>query len=187
MRKLQYTGRDAARRVGSLAIFTALLVFTGSLLLAQPGATPDDSLVRAQAALAALKAAVQNGRIGRAEVFAMPYRVESPIAMTPDMLAAERKVSVELNRKLRDELIRAIDGAELQIDKWGSDLRWGAIFLDRAGTPLHSIYLNSCYYGGAGRRGYIDGIQVRLNGSLIVWFESNFSNDSQPCANGPSG
>jgi hypothetical protein len=190
--KLRYgVGNGLLRREGAMRGAGGFTVFIALLLILKVGAMADDTLAKAQAALMALRADVESGRVVRADIFAMSYDVETPITVTPDLLPAyashnSGRFSIELNEKLTDGLIRAIDSAQLRPHRWGADLRWGAVFLDRSGMQLHSVYLNSCYFGGAGREGYIDGIRVGLSSSLIVWFESNFSNGSPPCADGPS-
>ena len=154
------------RGMGGLTVFIALFCIFSCPAMA-------DELERAQAALVALKADLQSRRVVRAEVLMMSYGIETPVRVYPEMLknhAARNNgiFSIDLNGRSAEDLIRAIDGTELQVDTWGSDLRWGAIFFDQSGTPMHTIYLNSCYFGGAGRRGYIDGARVRLNRSLIA-------------------
>jgi hypothetical protein len=180
------------RGAGGLAVFIGLLlaVFIQLLLLPKTEPKADELLAKVQASLGALRSDVASGRVVRADIFAMLYFVSTLVAVTPDLLPGyadhfKGKFSVELKGKLADDLIRAIDGAQLQGDKWGADLRWGAAFLDQSGTALHSIYLNSCYFGGARREGYIDGVRVGLNGSLVAWFENNFSNRDGPCVDGP--
>jgi hypothetical protein len=178
---------DGMRRTGGVAVNLGLLLFIAYLLVSQPRAVTDDSLAKVHAAMAALRADLESGRIVRANIFRTPYHILTPVAVTPDMLKAysahhKGDLRIEMNRRLVADLVRAIDGARLQPDKWHSDLRWGATFFDQYGLPLHSIHLNSCYHGGAGRQGYIDGIRVRLNDSLIIWFQSNFSNGAPVCA-----
>jgi hypothetical protein len=149
-------------------------------------------LAKARADLAALRADLASGRAVRAEVLVIPYRIRTPMAIYPDIVRSYAShhngiFGFDLDRQRADDLIRAINGAKLkaEVDKWGSDLRWGAIFFDQSGTQIHAIYLNSCYVGGAGRRGHIDGARVQLNRSLIAWFESNFSNRDGPCVDDP--
>src|SRR5262249_7378262 len=99
-------------------------------------------------------------------------------AVTPELLevhSKNNKISVELNTELSGELVKAIDDAQLRFYSGVLDLKWGAVFFDKSGTRLHSIYLNGYYAPmGAGRRGNIGGVNVELNRSLIVWFENNF-------------
>lgn len=175
-----------------MSTIRGLAVFVALLLVSKLGTMADDTLAKAQAALEALRADLESGRAVRADIFAMPYEVMLITRVSPGLLeglAASNmgKTSVALNRQLADALVKAIEGADAQVDAEDPDLRWGAAFLDQAGTTLHSIYLDNCYVGGAGRRGYIDGIRIRLSHSLVVWFESNFSNGSPPCAERPAG
>lgn len=170
------------RSTGGLAVLIALLLAV--LLLAwksrpaESERTDDAQLPRAQAALAALKADVASGRVVRTYVLVMPYYITTIIPVTPDSLKGHAvHQDIELTQQLADDLTQAIDSAQLQPDNVASDLRWGAIFFDQSGNPLHTIYLNGCYRSmGAGRRGLIDGVRVQLNRSLITWFESNFPN-----------
>jgi hypothetical protein len=154
---------------------------SAALLLLFGHAGSADELTKAQSALAALRTDLQSDRIVRTEIFFMSYTLLTPLAVTPEMLeGSERitKLSVELSAELRGALIQAIDRTKLYFDGHGADLRWGAIFFDKAGTRLHSIYLNSWYRPlGAGRRGSIGGVYVQLSRSLIVWFETNFGAD----------
>jgi len=153
-----------------------VLVFVALLLLSECAVAADE-LAKAREALAGLKIDLQKGRIARVDVFFISYFTAIPMRVTPQLLEpqAQRKASGKLGAELVVGLIEAIDGTELHLDDGESDLRWGAVFLDQFGTRLHAIYLNSYYFSsGAGRRGYIDGIPVRLNSSLITWFETNF-------------
>jgi hypothetical protein len=84
--------------------------------------------------------------------------------------------TVEISSNIRDTLVAAIDGTKLYQTKYGPDIRWGAVFLDRSERKIHSIYLNRRYINGTGSIGLIDGAEVGLNGSLVTWFELNFLN-----------
>ena len=176
-------GRERCSSLSSVAICIAMFVLAICPVMA-------DHLGSAQAALAALRADLANGRVVRVEILAAPYGIATPIPISPDLLRGYATqdngiFNLDLTPQLADDLIRAIDETKLQEGASGANLRWGATFFDQAGTALHTIYLNSCYFGGAGRLGYIDGSRVQLNRSLIAWFERTFPNRDWPCADGP--
>ena len=152
------------------------LLGTLLILLLSP-ATADD-LDKAQSALAALRSDLQSERIARATIFSIPYTVFTSYAVTPERLEVHsraKQMSVDLSAALIKELIKAIDDTQLELHSGLLDLKWGAVFYDKAGVRIHSTYLVGQYDPlGTGKGGNIGGVDVKLNGSLISWFESNF-------------
>jgi hypothetical protein len=106
----------------------------------------------------------------------VPYGLQTHSPVKPDMVEyyACPKVAAELSPKLVKELSSSIDGTILYEPESQPDLRWGAIFFDKSGRPIHSIYLNGRHGWTTGRMGYVDGTPVGVNSFLIYWLESNF-------------
>ena len=152
-------------------LFVLLLILRGST-------TTADDLGKAQSTLASLRADLQSGRIVRADIFSISYYRSSIARVTPDLLEVHpgnNKRSVELSVESITQLMKAIDDTQVSLYSGGIDLKWGAVFFDKSGTRLQSIYLDGWYASlGAGRGGTIGGVDVSLNGALIVWFETNF-------------
>ena len=155
-----------------VALITAVL-----LVVLRCPATADE-LNKARSALASLRADLQSGRIAQANIFSIPYTFFTTFSVTPEYLevhSRNNKIDVVLSAESVKELIKAIDDTQLDLYSDVLDLKWGAVFFDASGTRLHSIYLVGRYEPlGPGRGGNIGGINVKLNGSLIVWFENNF-------------
>ena len=160
-------------RLIKLAVTTPMFLF---FFLVQTLAS-DLSAVRSS--LAALRADILSGMVMDVHIYFMSYSTRTSIRVTPQRLEryADRKDKFVISSQLRDTLVAAIDGAKLYETKYRPDLRWGAIFVDKAERQVHSLYLNSRYFTGTGRIGIIDGANVGLNGALITWFESNFIHD----------
>jgi hypothetical protein len=157
-----------AKYVFVLILLACMCLAQGQLLAAEP--------VAPRAALNALTSELAAGRIQRVDIFFMPYETATYTRVTPEMLEAhaDKKFAVEISTAAPESLVRAIEGVRLRDTTDPADLRWGMVFWDRSGNRVHSIYLNSRYIFGTGRRGYVDGALVGFNASLINWLESNY-------------
>ncbi len=126
--------------------------------------------------LGKIESAVRSGEIAQVEVFFMRYETLTRATMTPEMLVtqAEFRQKENLSDGLRTSFLNAIKQAEIEPLDDSADLRWGLLLQDSNGVVLHSIFLNSRYITGTGRRGYIDGVAYSFNAALISWCEDNF-------------
>jgi hypothetical protein len=129
-----------------------------------------------RSALDALTSELVAGRIQRVDIYFMPYEWATRIDVRPEMLEAQadKRFTMEISTAAPEGLVRAIERIRLHETREQADLRWGMVFWDCSGNRAHTIYLNSRYIFGTGRRGYIDGTLVGFNASLIHWLESNY-------------
>jgi len=157
-----------AKYVFVLILLACLCLFPGQVMADEPVAT--------RSALNSLVSELLAGRIQRVDIFFMSYDRGTYTRITPQMLEAQadKRFALEISAAASEGLVRAIEGIRLHETADPADLRWGMVFWDRSGNRVHSIYLNSRYIFGTGRRGYIDGALVGLNASLINWLESNY-------------
>jgi hypothetical protein len=157
-----------AKYVFVLILLACLCLAQGQMMAAEP--------VAPRAALNALMSELVAGRIQRVDIFFMPYEWETRTRVTPEMLEAhtDKRFTMEISTAAPEGLVRAIERIRLHETTDPADLRWGMVFWDRSGNRAHSIYLNSRYIFGTGRRGYVDGALVGFNASLIHWLESNY-------------
>jgi hypothetical protein len=157
--------------------YAFVLVLLACMSLAQ-GQERADEPAEARSILNALTAELKTARIQRVELFFMSYDIETRTAVTPQMLEGQpnQKFTFGISATTPEGLVRAIENVKLYKTRGGADLRWGLVFWDRSGNRVHSVYLNGPYAFGNGTRGYIDGILVGFNTSLIDWLESNYLN-----------
>jgi hypothetical protein len=132
-----------------------------------------DASVEVDSVLASLRADLAAGRVKRADVYFMSYDRLTRTRVTPAMLEAQadKKFSLET---VPQSFVRAIENITLHKVRDSPDLRWGLVFWNRSGNRVHSIYLDGRYILGTGRKGYIDGVTVGFNASLVDWLESNY-------------
>lgn len=123
-------------------------------------------------------AGLLDGRIERIDVYFLPYDVLTSVQVTPEQLevSATKKFSVKLTPSSAKSWADTVEKIRLTDLSSPLDLRWGIVFLDRSGSRMHSIYLNSRYITGTGRKGYLDGKLYGFNASLINWLEANYLN-----------
>jgi hypothetical protein len=117
-------------------------------------------------------------QIAQVQLLHIPYTVETHTRVTAHLLyeTASLRCQMPFTRVNGVELLNALRTARPQNATQEADLRWGAIFLDPSGRPIHSLYVNGKYLlPGVGRLGYIDGINVELQPGLGDWFERNLA------------
>lgn len=115
-------------------------------------------------------------RIVSVRALHVPYDVLTRYRLTPENLEGEAhfRKSEPLSLEARRELVVALEKAELRPLEHVQDVRWGAIFLDKKGREVHSIYLNGQFANQVGNEAVIDGTPTRVSGSLAAWFERTF-------------
>lgn len=144
----------------------------GSMILASP--TVAQPLEKSR--LHIIESALASGSVRKLEVFQIRYDILFRFRVTPRFLRehADKTFVVRVPSAAATELRLAIADTRVERFESSSDLRWGVIFYGPSNKELHSVYLDGQYKTGTGRKGYIDGIPVKLNESLISWFEKNF-------------
>ena len=157
-----------AKYVFVLILLACICIAQGQMMAAEP--------IAPRAALNALTSELVAGRIQRVDIFFMPYETATYTRVTPQILEveADKRFAIEISTAAPEGLARAIERIRLHETREPADLRWGMVFWDGSGNRVHSLYLNSRYIFGTGRRGYIDGTLVGFNASLIGWLESNY-------------
>ncbi len=146
----------------------------------QTTTTEEANVSRVEASLRDIRRDLLNGKIEATRILFVPYEIATIAALTPELLDRTAKFNrqVEVDDKLKNSLVKAIDDSRLSAIEYPPDVRWGAVFYDRTGRAIHSIYLNGRMDYGTGRRGIIDGGYVGLNGALIEWFQGNWGNST---------
>lgn len=128
--------------------------------------------------LAGLRASIAAGRVAAVEVSFVPYEAATRSPVTSELLremAYARSV-----RKLGvtdfESLLAAIDATHAKPSQSDEvDLRWGALFLGRDHSPLHSVFL-CAPRGREGRScGVVDGDAVEMSFAIWSWFETGFA------------
>jgi hypothetical protein len=167
--------QGALRQAAMRTKYAFVLILLACMCLAQRQMMAAEP-VTMRSALNALTSELVAGHIQRADIFFMPHERLTYSRVTPQMLEAQadKRFTLEISTAAPEGLVRAIEGIRLHETTDPADLRWGMIFWDRSGNRVHSIYLNSRYIFETGRRGYIDGVLVGFNASLIDWLESNY-------------
>jgi hypothetical protein len=155
-------------RVRFCGICLLLLYLCGASVMAESRAV--------ELNLEAVKSELVSGFVARVDIFYMSYDRVTRTRITPAMLEvqADAKFRLDLPSPVADDLVRAIEGTKLHRIDDEPDLRWGAVFFNRDGKRVHSIYLNGRSFWEAGRKGYVDGTAFGLNGALVAWFEKHF-------------
>jgi hypothetical protein len=162
----------------ALGAFAGLIVW----LTAPMCNTQTAEVSTGMASLRELNEKLAMSSVRRATFLFMPYEVNMAVRITPTPTllgrVADFKLDLELTQSQVEHLRVAIHETRLSKLKYEGDLRWGAIFFDNSGRQVHSVYLNGwAFMMGAGRKGFVDGAAVGLNGSLASWFEGNLCTD----------
>lgn len=113
---------------------------------------------------------LRSGRIAFLEMRFVPYGRLSVIATTPEIIDSEPK-SLVLDIKNIDVngLVNALDNSKIHLEERALDIKTSILFLSKDNTVLHSIYLDGRYVTGTGRRGIIDGKNVKLSVHIEKW------------------
>jgi hypothetical protein len=146
-----------------------------ALGLAAPCLAGDQLLVDV---LRSLEDPAQMELLARVQLLHMPYAVQTQERVTEHVLheTADQRCEMDLPLASYVAFLDALRAAQPATTSQQADLRWGAIFLDAAGRPLHSVYVNGSYFlAGTGRIGYIDGINVALKSGMAMWFERSMA------------
>lgn len=135
--------------------------------------------------LSELEGDLLNGRIARVEIFHFGYFTPTRARLYPELFEGHArnagKVAVpDVTPEFAEGLIRALRNARPRPIVADLDLRWGAVFYDAQGSRRHTIYLDNKNFQQLAAQGTINGsinsVVVQMTGSLLSWFETNFSN-----------
>ncbi|MGE0519540.1 MAG: hypothetical protein AB7N53_14050 [Candidatus Binatia bacterium] len=156
-----------------MRVLALLLVFAAGI---HPTGAWGEEMTDAESSLHNLKSDLLSQKVSSVRVLFAPYELLTRVPLTPELLQGSAKVNrvIEMDPSIRASLVTAIHNADARPVDSPPDLRWGAIFYDRGGAELHSIYLNGKVPFATGRRGIIDRNLMQLNDALIEWFESTF-------------
>jgi hypothetical protein len=127
-------------------------------------------------ALDELRLDLKDGRVKAVQVYFLPYDISSPTPITSAKLrrgpGESRKL--KLDGAFRERLALALELTEVEPLAEQPDVRWGLIFLDADGNERHSLFLDGRYFDGTGRRGVLNEVSVRTNGSIGYLLEQTF-------------
>jgi hypothetical protein len=164
----RWPGQRKVRILELVAIF----VFQLSLL------AQENKPNSAAAAFASITAAVDQGRVGRIEVFQVPANIEARAAIKPEDLEkiSYTKIVVRDLRAMsyRDELGKVFKSTSVQPRERPADLRIGMVLYSREAVRLGSVYCDRLGHDGA-----VDDSPVQFQGNFCSWLESKFSGGFQ--------
>jgi hypothetical protein len=144
------------------------------------GATPLADLLRELDAPGGMDA------VRRVQLLRLDVSAEARIAASQRYVDehAQTRCEQDADAALVADFLLALHASAPQKSGEGADLRWGAVFLDRQGMPLHRLYGNGKYFlVGFGRLGYLDGIDVALKPDIGRWFQRTLA----ACRKAPPG
>lgn len=137
------------------------------------GGQPEEKS-QAQLQVDTLIAKLANFDIGMVEILQIPPEVETPWAVSPDMLEKQFQYKLIIrNIRVgagRDKLLEAMKSVSVVPQSRMPDIRWGLIFYDASEKRVGAVYLNQF-----GDSGVVGDIPVSFKGKLFKWLDGNFS------------
>lgn len=120
-------------------------------------------------------ARLSSAEIDRVDIFHVPARIDTSVAITPDMLERTHfyyRLTIQhmLYGARSQEITEALKSLVVEPRSEVSDLRWGIVFYDRKNVRIGAVYFDI-----RGRYGAVDGHPVAIRGSLFRWLTRNFS------------
>ena len=162
----------AGRRKRILAFTLIEVILVTAMFSAASGSLSNTS----KGVLMQLEQDLLQGKIKSIRVLFMPYEMRTRTRVTPTLLESSAYFNsiVNMDSSIQGSLLSAIKTCWVKPASSEPDLRWGAIFMNKNGEKIHSVYISGKSLFAKGRHGIIDGRVVNLNGSFISWFEANF-------------
>ena len=159
---------------GKVRILGWVAIFVFQLSLSAQENKPNS----AAAAFASITAAVDQGRVGRIEVFQVPGNIETRAAIKPEDLEkiSYTKIVVRDLRAMsyRDELGRVFKSTSVQPRERTADLRIGLALYSREDVRLGSIYCDRWGHDGA-----VDDSPAKFQGDICDRLKSRFAGNFQ--------
>jgi hypothetical protein len=112
--------------------------------------------------------------VARVQILRLDTSAEYRVAASEGFLNdnAQTRCEMAFTPAMSADFLLALHTAAPEVSSEGADLRWGAIFLDRQGIPMHRLYVNGKYFlVGLGRLGHLDGIGVAFKSGMGPWFQ----------------
>lgn len=147
-------------------------------LTAAPGQAREceSDVPQAEAVLAKVKHMIEIKDVAKIEVFSIPYHMESPIGVYPELIEQPHRLHPkmpELTEEFLNSLALVVGKTTVKAGEFLPDLKWSVKIYDNRGE-VAAIRIDGKHPRDEHRYGLVNDICVALDTNLSDWLEANF-------------